>query len=93
MPIDAAPSWSVLLFTLAISVLTGVLFGIAPAWMTSHADPVEALRGREPFGGRPSLLGAEVAGDCAGCDVTRAAVRGGSSGPEPAQPGAPEFRL
>ena len=26
-------------------MLTGVLFGIAPAWMTSHADPVEALRG------------------------------------------------
>ena len=32
-------------FTLAISILTGILFGIAPAWMTSHVDPVEALRG------------------------------------------------
>jgi putative ABC transport system permease protein len=28
-----------------VSVLTGVLFGIAPAWMTSHVDPLEALRG------------------------------------------------
>src|ERR1700758_2474442 len=45
VPIDATPSWSVLLFALAISILTGVLFGIAPAWMTSRADPVEALRG------------------------------------------------
>ncbi len=45
VPVDASPSWAVLLFTLAVSVLTGILFGIAPAWMTSHVDPVEALRG------------------------------------------------
>jgi predicted permease len=45
VPIDATPSWPVLLFTLGMSVLTGIIFGIAPAWMTSHADPVEALRG------------------------------------------------
>ena len=45
VPIEAAPSWPILLFTLAVSVLTGVLFGIAPAWMTSHTDPAEALRG------------------------------------------------
>src|ERR1700683_2422823 len=30
---------------LSRSVLTGVIFGIAPAWMTSHTDPAEALRG------------------------------------------------
>jgi putative ABC transport system permease protein len=45
VPIEAAPSWPVLLFALAVSALTGVGFGIAPAWMTSRADPVEALRG------------------------------------------------
>jgi predicted permease len=45
VPIDATPSWPVLLFTLAISMLTGIIFGIVPAWMTSHADPIEALRG------------------------------------------------
>ena len=45
VPIEATPSWPVLLFTLAVSVLTGVLFGIAPAWMTSHTDPADALRG------------------------------------------------
>ena len=45
VPIDAAPSWPVLSFTLAMSVLTGAIFGIVPAWMTSHADPIEALRG------------------------------------------------
>jgi len=45
VPIEATPSPSVLLFTLGVSVLTGVVFGITPAWMTSHVDPVEALRG------------------------------------------------
>jgi putative ABC transport system permease protein len=45
VPLHAAPSWPVLLFTLAVSMLTGVVFGIAPAWMTAHADPAEALRG------------------------------------------------
>lgn len=45
LPIEATPSWPVLLFALGVSTLTGILFGIAPAWMTSHADPVDALRG------------------------------------------------
>jgi predicted permease len=45
VPIQATPSLPVLLFTLGVAVLTGVLFGIAPAWMTSHAEPIEALRG------------------------------------------------
>ncbi len=54
VPVNATPSWPVLLFTLAMSLLTGVIFGIAPAWVTSHADPVEALRGanRQVGGGR-----------------------------------------
>ena len=45
VPVDATPSSPVLLFALGISVITGVIFGVAPAWMTSHADPIEALRG------------------------------------------------
>ena len=55
VPIQATPSWPVLLFALGVSVLTGIIFGIAPAWMTSHADPVEALRGaNRSVGGRRS---------------------------------------
>jgi putative ABC transport system permease protein len=45
VPLHSAPSWPVLLFTFGVAVLTGVLFGIAPAWMTSHTDPADALRG------------------------------------------------
>ena len=54
VPVSATPSLPVLLFTLGVSFLTGIIFGIAPAWVTSHADPVEALRGinRSLGGGR-----------------------------------------
>jgi predicted permease len=45
VPIDPSPSAPVLLFALGVSLLTGILFGIVPAWLTSHAEPVEALRG------------------------------------------------
>ncbi len=45
VPIDATPSLPVLAFAFGLSLLTGVLFGTAPAWFTSHGNPVEALRG------------------------------------------------
>jgi predicted permease len=45
VPIEAAPSWPILVFALVVSMLTGVLFGIAPAWITSRTDPADALRG------------------------------------------------
>ena len=53
IPVQATASAPVLLFALGVSVLTGASFGIMPAWTTSQAEPVDALRGanREIAGG------------------------------------------
>ena len=45
LPIHASPSLPVLGFALLLSLVTGIIFGIVPAWITSHSDPAEALRG------------------------------------------------
>jgi predicted permease len=45
IPISASPSLAVLLFALGISLVVGAAFGIAPAWMATRVDPIEALRG------------------------------------------------
>lgn len=44
MPINASPSLLVIGFAFALSLLTGVLFGLAPAVMAARAQPAEALR-------------------------------------------------
>jgi predicted permease len=44
MPISASPSPLVIGFAFALSLLTGVLFGLAPAIMAARAQPADALR-------------------------------------------------
>jgi predicted permease len=44
-PVSPSPSLPVLGFTFVMSLLTGVIFGVGPAWMASRSDPAEALRG------------------------------------------------
>jgi predicted permease len=45
MPVSASPSLPVLGFAFLASLITGVLFGVGPAWLSSHAQPAEVLRG------------------------------------------------
>jgi len=45
LPIDTMPSLPVLGFAFALALLTGIVFGAAPAWFATRTDPVDALRG------------------------------------------------
>jgi putative ABC transport system permease protein len=64
---EASADWRVLLFAAGASVLTGVVFGLAPAWQASRYDLNESLKegGRGVHGGRSrarsALVVAEVA--------------------------------
>jgi len=44
-PIQASPSLAVISFAFGLSLVTGVLFGCAPAWIAARTQPVDALRG------------------------------------------------
>ncbi len=63
--LDAAPDAAVLGFTLGISLLAMLIFGLAPAWRSTAIHPAAALRGgsvqgsRQPF--RRTLVVAQVA--------------------------------
>jgi predicted permease len=45
LPISTTPSPLVLGFAFGMALLTGVVFGAAPAWLATRTNPVEALRG------------------------------------------------
>ena len=55
-PIQAAPSLPIFGFALAVSLATGVIFGLVPAWISSRANPAEALRGVNRSTGDQSAL-------------------------------------
>jgi len=57
LPIHANPSLPVLGFAFGLSLLTGVLFGVAPAWIAARTQPADALRsGSRTTTTRASLL-------------------------------------
>jgi predicted permease len=45
LPISTMPSLLVLMFAFGLALVTGVIFGAAPAWLATRTDPAEALRG------------------------------------------------
>jgi predicted permease len=56
VPISPTPSLEVLGFAFLLSVVTGSVFGAAPAWISSRADPAETLRGAGRSTRDPSSL-------------------------------------
>ena len=45
LPISTAPSLLVLGFAFVLALITGIIFGAAPAWFATRTDPADALRG------------------------------------------------
>ncbi len=45
LPIDTRPAPLVLLFAFGLALLTGIIFGAAPAWFATRTNPIDALRG------------------------------------------------
>src|SRR3954464_7011602 len=45
LPISTAPSLLVLGFAFVVALITGVIFGAAPAWFATRTNPADALRG------------------------------------------------
>ena len=56
VPIQASPSLSVIGFACGLALCTGVLFGVAPAWIGAQAEPADALRS----GARSTATGASL---------------------------------
>jgi predicted permease len=46
LPIDTRPAPMVLACAFGLAVLTGIVFGAAPAWFATRTDPIDALRGQ-----------------------------------------------
>jgi len=67
LPLDVRPHAGALLFTLALSVATGLIFGIVPALHMTRLDPLVSLRqgkgaaGRSAGGAGPMLVSAQMA--------------------------------
>ncbi len=45
LPVDTRPAPLVLGFAFGLALLTGIVFGAAPAWLATRTDPIDALRG------------------------------------------------
>jgi putative ABC transport system permease protein len=66
---DLSTTWQVLVFMIALSLATTVLFGLAPAWQTTARAPVDALRTMTGMALRGRLLPSIVTAQVALCFV------------------------
>jgi predicted permease len=56
IPLSATPSLPVLSFALLLSMMTGIVFSLGPAWVATRTDPAERLRGADrSFSSRASI--------------------------------------
>lgn len=60
LPISTLPSPMVLGFAFVVALITGIVFGAAPAWFATRTDPVEALRGAGRTTGDNSSLPRQI---------------------------------
>ena len=93
LPISTRPSLLVLAFAFSVALVTGIIFGAAPAWFATRTDPIDALRGAGRSTGdhssfaRQALLIVQATLSVvlvAGCD---------DAGAEPEQARNAEFRV
>jgi len=56
VPVSTRPSLLVLGFAFGLAIVTGVVFGAVPAWLTTRTNPADALRGSGRSSGDHSSL-------------------------------------
>jgi predicted permease len=56
LPISIMPSPVILSFAFVLALVTGIIFGAAPAWFATRTDPADALRGSGRSSGDHSSL-------------------------------------
>ncbi len=83
----------VLAFAFGLALVTGIIFGAAPAWFATRTDPIDALRGSGRSTERSFVVRAHGAADRAGDAVRRARRRRDDAGAKPEQARTSGLRL
>ena len=93
VPIETTPAPMVLAFAFALALVTGIVFGAAPAWFATRTDPIDALRGAGRTHRRARIVHAQSAPRPAGRSVGGPGRGLDDAGAQPRQSGEPGLRL